>query len=101
MIGNKRNFPAALVVPNFEQPREAGRSERGIACARREELVREARGGGLLRRRRCSELTGDLAQFEKIKKVALLPREFSHGGGRADADPQGEAPRRGAEDTRT
>jgi long-chain acyl-CoA synthetase len=28
-----------------------------------------------------SSLTGDLAQFEKIKKVALLPRELSQEAG--------------------
>ena len=74
MIGNQRNFAAALVVPNFERPREVGARAAAIAFGTREELVTRARGGGALRRRRSRELTNDLAQFEQIKKVALLPQ---------------------------
>jgi long-chain acyl-CoA synthetase len=79
MIGNKRNFAAALVVPNFESL-EAWAKERGIAAASREELVRrpEVVGHyvGLV-----EQMTKDLAQFEKIKKVALLTKEFTQESG--------------------
>jgi long-chain acyl-CoA synthetase len=75
MIGNKRNFAAALVVPNFEVL-EAWAKERGPAAASREELVRRpevvAHYAGLV-----DQMTQDLAQFEKIKKIALLAKEFS------------------------
>jgi len=39
MIGNKRNFAAALVVPGFEAL-EAWAKERGLVAASREDLVR-------------------------------------------------------------
>ncbi|HEX9189673.1 MAG TPA: long-chain fatty acid--CoA ligase [Vicinamibacteria bacterium] len=75
MIGNKRNFAAALVVPNFEIL-EAWAKERGAAAPSREELVRRpevvALYSGLV-----DQMTSDLAQFEKIKKIALLAKEFS------------------------
>jgi len=79
MIGNKRNFAAALVVPNFEAL-EAWAKQRGIAAAGREELVRrpEVVGHytGLV-----EQMTADLAQFEKIKKIALLAKEFTQDSG--------------------
>jgi len=75
MIGNCRNFPSALVVPNFEQLERWARGQ-GIACKSREELVGNAQVlghyEGLI-----AELSKDLAPFEKIKKVSLLTREFS------------------------
>jgi long-chain acyl-CoA synthetase len=79
MIGNKRNFAAALVVPAFEAL-EAWAKQRGMTVGGREELVRRpevlAHYQGLV-----NEMTGDLAQFEKIKKVALLAREFTQESG--------------------
>ena len=75
MIGNQRNFPAALVVPKFEALETWARS-RGIAFRDREDLVRRpevvAHYEQVVR-----EATGDLAKFEQIKKITLLPREFS------------------------
>jgi long-chain acyl-CoA synthetase len=79
MIGNKRNFAAALVVPNFECL-EAWASERGIAAASREELVRRPEVAGHYMGL-VEQMTKDLAQFEKIKKVALLTKEFTQESG--------------------
>ena len=79
MIGNKRNFAAALVVPNFEAL-EAWAQQRGIAAAGREELVRRpevvSHYEGLV-----EQMTADLAQFEKIKKIALVAKEFTQDSG--------------------
>jgi long-chain acyl-CoA synthetase len=75
MIGNKRNFPSALVVPAFDVL-EAWAAANGVVAASREELVKRpevlAHYLALI-----EQLTPDLAQFERIKKVALLPRELS------------------------
>jgi long-chain acyl-CoA synthetase len=79
MIGNKRNFAAALVVPNFETL-EAWARGKGIAAGSREELVARPEVAAHYLAL-VGELTTDLAQFEKIKKVALLPREFTQDGG--------------------
>jgi long-chain acyl-CoA synthetase len=79
MVGNKRNFAAALVVPNFEAL-EAWAKERGLAAAGREQLVRRpevvSHYHGLV-----EQMTADLAQFEKIKKIALVAREFTQESG--------------------
>jgi long-chain acyl-CoA synthetase len=78
IVGNRRNFPAALVVPNYELL-AAWAAARGIV-APREELVKRpevvAHYLELVR-----GMTQDLAQFEKIKKVALLPKELSQEAG--------------------
>ncbi len=75
MIGNKRNFPAALLVPNFETL-EAWAKERKIAYRDRDDLLAKAE---VVEHYETviKDLTKDLAQFERIKKVALLGREFS------------------------
>jgi long-chain acyl-CoA synthetase len=75
MIGNKRSYPAALVVPNFALLEEWAKSK-GIAFASREELVGKPEVEAFYEAR-TRELLPDLAQFEKIKKLALLTREFS------------------------
>jgi long-chain acyl-CoA synthetase len=79
VIGNKRNFPAALVVPAFE-PLEAWARQQGLAFASREELVRRpevvAHYQAVI-----DGMTADLAQFEKIKKVAVLAKEFTQEAG--------------------
>ena len=79
MIGNKRNFAAALVVPNFEALEGWARSK-GIQAEGREALV--ARPEVLQHYMAVIEgMTTDLAQFEKIKKVALLTKEFTQESG--------------------
>jgi long-chain acyl-CoA synthetase len=75
MIGNKRNFPSALIVPNFDNLQKWAR-EHGVTAASAEDLVRDARVVALYDQT-IKELTKDLAQFERIKKIALLPREFT------------------------
>jgi long-chain acyl-CoA synthetase len=79
MIGNKRNFPAALVVPNFETL-EAWARRGGMTVGSREELVRRPE---VLAHYRTlvDEITSDLARFEKIKKIALLTKEFTQESG--------------------
>jgi long-chain acyl-CoA synthetase len=75
MIGNQRNFPAALVVPNFELVEKWSR-EKGLAFAQREDLVTRPEVVAFYQAR-VEELLPDVAPFERIKKLCLLPREFS------------------------
>ena len=75
MIGNTRNFPAALVVPNFANLEKWAR-EQGVPFASREALVADPRVVELYDRT-VQELMKPYAQYERIKKSALLPREFS------------------------
>jgi long-chain acyl-CoA synthetase len=75
MIGNKRNFPSALIVPNFDNLRKWAGAH-GVSATSSEELVRDARVVALYDET-VKGLTKDLAQFERIKKIALLPHEFT------------------------
>jgi len=78
MIGNRRNFAAALVVPNYEVL-AAWAKQRGITGSREELVKRKEVVAHYMEL--VSSMTGDLAQFEKIKKLALLPQELSQEAG--------------------
>jgi long-chain acyl-CoA synthetase len=79
MIGNRRNFPSALIVPNFERLAEWAKA-RGIAADDRDALVADPRVVELYEGI-VKDAVADLASFERIKKIALLPREFSQDTG--------------------
>src|SRR5207247_10698872 len=84
IVGNRRNFPAALVVPNFEAL-EGWARQKGLPFASREELIERPEVVALYEQL-IQEMTPDLAQLEKIKKIALLARELTlEGGGVAPA----------------
>ena len=75
MVGNGRNFPAALVVPNFDALRRAA-AEASVADLSREALIADPRMLELVEQA-IAALSRDFAQYEKIKKITLLPKEFS------------------------
>jgi long-chain acyl-CoA synthetase len=75
MVGNGRNFPTALVVPNFETLGRAAASF-GIANSSREALIADPQVIEMVERAIAS-MSGEFAQYEKIKKITLLPNDFS------------------------
>lgn len=79
LIGNGRKFPAALIVPNWQQI-ESYAQLKGIKITSRAELCRHERIIDLFERQ-IATLTPDLAQYERVKKVALLENEFTIEGG--------------------
>jgi long-chain acyl-CoA synthetase len=79
LIGSERKFPAALIVPNWEQL-ESYCKLKGIEVKSRRELCEHPRIIDLLERQ-IDRLTPNLARYEKIKKVALLENEFTIEGG--------------------
>ncbi len=74
VIGDRRRFISALVVPNFEKLEELARS-RGISFSSRQELVRNPEIVAFVQGE-IDRLTGNLASYEKIKKIALLDRDL-------------------------
>ena len=78
LIGNGRKFPAALVVPDWERI-ESYAQLKGIKGSHAE-LCRHPRIIDLLERQ-IAGLTPDLAQYERVKKVALLEKELTIEGG--------------------
>ncbi|MDI6844714.1 MAG: long-chain fatty acid--CoA ligase [Candidatus Saccharicenans sp.] len=74
VIGDRRRFISALVVPNFEKLEELARS-RGISFSSRQELVRNPEIVAFVQGE-IDRMTGNLASYEKIKKIALLDRDL-------------------------
>jgi long-chain acyl-CoA synthetase len=75
VIGNGRKFPAALIVPDWEQMKSYA-TFKGLDLKTREEFCRDARIINLFARQIAAR-TQNLAQFEKIKRIALLDHEFT------------------------
>jgi long-chain acyl-CoA synthetase len=75
VLGDRRKFVSALIVPDFAALERRLRDP-GPRAAPREQLV--ARDDVIALYDEIVEaLNQELAQFERIKKVRLLPREFS------------------------
>ncbi|HAR36811.1 MAG TPA: long-chain fatty acid--CoA ligase [Acidobacteria bacterium] len=74
VIGDKRRFISALVVPSFEKLEELARS-RGLQFASRQELITNPEIVAFIQGE-IDRATAGLASYEKIKKVALLDREL-------------------------
>ena len=79
LIGNERKFPAALIVPNW-QLIESYCQLKGIKAAGKAELCRHPRIIDLFERQ-IAGLTADVAQYERVKKIALLENELTIEGG--------------------
>lgn len=79
LIGNGRNFPAALIVPDWEMLNSYAQLK-GIKAAGRAELCKHPRIIDLFERQ-VAGLMPDVAQFERVKKVALLENELTIEGG--------------------
>jgi long-chain acyl-CoA synthetase len=79
LIGDGRKFPAALIVPDWQQI-ESYAQLKGIKATSRAELCGHERIIDLFERQ-IAGLTPDLAQYERVKKVGLLENEFTIEGG--------------------
>jgi long-chain acyl-CoA synthetase len=79
VIGDGRNFPAALIVPDWQQLNGYAHYK-GYNLHTRAEFCHDARIIDLFERQIAAR-TKDLAQFEKIKRIALLEKEFTLEGG--------------------
>ena len=79
VIGNGRKFPAALIVPDWEQLKSYAKLK-GLALRTHAEFCRDPRIIDLFERQIAAR-TETLAQFEKIKRIALLPHELTMEGG--------------------
>jgi long-chain acyl-CoA synthetase len=75
LLGDRRRFPLALIVPNFERL-EAWASEAGLKWQTREELAAIPVVNEFLAAE-CRKNLRDLAQFEVPKKFLILSRDFS------------------------
>lgn len=79
LVGNGRKFPAALIVPVWEHIESYARLK-GIEEKNRSELCRHPRIIDLFERQ-IERLTPSLAKYEKVKRIALMEKEFTIEGG--------------------
>jgi long-chain acyl-CoA synthetase len=75
LIGDRRKFPMALVVPDFDQLEKWARYK-SLSFADHESLIALPEVQAKMEREVLSRLT-DLAHFETPQKIALLPAAFS------------------------
>ena len=75
LLGDKRRFPAVLIIPSFEDL-EGWARHHGIRFSSRRDLVR-AHQVQKMYESIVEELNRNLAQFEKLKKVLVVPDELS------------------------
>ena len=75
VVGDKRKFASVLIVPNFPILEEWA-AAKGISADSRKELVRSKQVQSLYEDV-VDELNQNLAQYEKLKKVLVLPEELS------------------------
>ena len=79
VLGDKRKYVCALLVPEFERLR-AWAASRNIDTADKEALIAEPKIVELVKGD-VAKYTRELADYEKVKRVALVPREFTIEGG--------------------
>jgi long-chain acyl-CoA synthetase len=74
VIGDRKRFIAALIVPYFEKLQEYAQAQ-GIAFSSLDDLCQDRRIVGFLKAE-VDRATPHLASYERIKKIAVLPRDF-------------------------
>jgi long-chain acyl-CoA synthetase len=79
VIGENRRFPAALIVPNFEKLKDWA-SKNGVSYTKPEEIIKDSKVFDKIFSE-VERLNKDFGQWEKVKRIALLPKEFSIDGG--------------------
>jgi long-chain acyl-CoA synthetase len=79
LIGSERKFPAALIVPNFDQL-AAYAKYKNLQIENAAAFCAHPRIVDLIERQ-IAALTKNLSQFERVKKIALLENELTVEGG--------------------
>jgi long-chain acyl-CoA synthetase len=75
LIGDRRKYLAALIVPNFEKL-ERDAAALGVAASSREDLVKNDKVRDLIQNE-IDRFNTNLDRQEKIRRFALLPRDFT------------------------
>ncbi|MCX6572775.1 MAG: long-chain fatty acid--CoA ligase [Candidatus Aminicenantes bacterium] len=74
VIGDRRRFIAALVVPDFDKLRDYAKAQ-GIAFATVDELCKNRRIVDFIKAE-ADRATPLLASYERVKRIVILPRDF-------------------------
>ncbi|MBE3124071.1 MAG: long-chain fatty acid--CoA ligase [Acidobacteria bacterium] len=79
VVGSSRRFVSALIVPDFDKLESHARAK-GILFKDRAELCRRTEMIDFLLNE-VNRMTPDLASYERVKKIAVLDRDFEMGLG--------------------
>jgi long-chain acyl-CoA synthetase len=79
IVGDKRKYVSALIVPDFERLRAWAKAQ-GVATSDKQQLIADRRVLDLIKAD-VNQLTRELADYEKVKRIGLLANEFSIDGG--------------------
>jgi long-chain acyl-CoA synthetase len=79
VVGSTRRFISALIVPDFDKLESRARAQ-GVPFKDRAELCRRTELIDFLLDE-VSRVTPDLAPYERVKKIAVLDRDFDIGAG--------------------
>jgi long-chain acyl-CoA synthetase len=79
IIGDKRKYVSALIVPDWERLGAWAR-EQGIESGNKQATIADRRVVELMKAE-VGNLTRDLADYEKVKRIALIAEDFSIEGG--------------------
>jgi long-chain acyl-CoA synthetase len=79
VFGDRRKFPAVLISPNFPALEDWARANQ-VDFASREALVADAKVQALYESI-IEDLNQNLARFERMKRVLIVPEEFSAADG--------------------
>ena len=79
LVGKRRAFPSALVVTDFDKLIPWAESN-GIGATKRQDLVKSQKVIDFIQVQ-IDEMSTDLAQFERVKRVHLFAEEFTIDGG--------------------
>ncbi len=79
VVGDRRKFPCVIISPHFSLLEQWAHENR-LHFASREDLVGHPKVKALYEGI-VAEVNGGLARFEKLKKILLVPHEFSAGDG--------------------
>jgi long-chain acyl-CoA synthetase len=75
LLGDRRKFIAALIVPNFERL-ERDAKKMGLEFASSEEMVADPKIRAIVQKE-IDHFNDQLGRQEQIRKFTLLPRDFS------------------------
>ncbi|MGQ0761881.1 MAG: AMP-dependent synthetase/ligase [Acidobacteriota bacterium] len=76
VVGSSRKYPAALIVPDWEALKSALRDAGETLAATNEEIAKQPAAVKTVQLD-VTKITAHLADYERVRRVALLPNEFS------------------------
>jgi long-chain acyl-CoA synthetase len=76
VLGASRKYPVALIVPDWEALKSSLRAAGEVAAKTHAELSEQTAAIKMVQRD-VTSITSRLADFERVRRVALLPEEFS------------------------